>query len=42
MRIKPILFFGVVAVVAGYLIYRQADPNEINVGKLLQWYVFTR
>jgi peroxiredoxin len=34
MRIKPILFFGVIALIAGYLIYRQADPNEIKVGKL--------
>jgi peroxiredoxin len=34
MRIKPILFFGVVALIAGYLIYKQADPNEIKVGKL--------
>ena len=33
MRIKPILFFGVVALVAGYLVYRQADPNEVKVGK---------
>jgi cytochrome c biogenesis protein CcmG/thiol:disulfide interchange protein DsbE len=34
MRIKPILFFGVVALIAGYLVYKQADPNEIKVGKL--------
>jgi len=33
MRIKPILFFGVVGLIAGYLIYKQADPNEVKVGK---------
>jgi len=33
MRIKPILFFGVVGLLAGYLVYKQADPNEIKVGK---------
>ena len=33
MRIKPILFFGVVGLIAGYLVYKQADPNEVKVGK---------
>ena len=33
MRIKPILFFGAVGLIAGYLVYKQADPNEVKVGK---------
>jgi peroxiredoxin len=33
MRLKPILFFSVVGLIAGYLIYKQADPNSIGVGK---------
>jgi peroxiredoxin len=33
MRIKPILFFAAVGLIAGYLIYRQADPHEVAVGK---------
>ena len=33
MRIKPILFFAVVGLIAGVLIYRQADPNVIAVGR---------
>jgi len=33
MRIKPVLFFAAVGLVAAVLIYKQADPNEIKVGK---------
>ena len=33
MRLKPILFFAVVGLIAGYLIYKQADPNKVVVGK---------
>jgi cytochrome c biogenesis protein CcmG, thiol:disulfide interchange protein DsbE len=33
MRLKPILFFAVVGVIAGYIIYKQADPNVIAAGK---------
>jgi peroxiredoxin len=33
MRIKPILFFAVVGLIAGFLIYRQADARVVAVGK---------
>lgn len=33
MRLKPILFFAVVGIIAGYLILKKADPNTIEVGK---------
>lgn len=33
MRLKPILFFAVVGLIAGYFIYTQADRNVVAVGK---------
>ena len=33
MRIKPILFFAIVGLIAGLLIYRQADTHEVKEGK---------
>jgi len=33
MRLKPILFFSVVGLIAAYLIYKQGDPIIVGAGK---------